>query len=885
MKFRIILIVLFTLPILLKGQSDVIFYSEAPMHVKYKENEANKGESSSTTLYVEGSVKFSTGSSIEQKGRTEITKDFINAKDPRANEAEEAHLFVNKTNKDASTGTGTVATDVEGVVAFIGKGEDGKSTLQRIYGVIPEGSSATIEEQKEKNWIDFPTIAVEKGKPTDPADDWRDVGYLKVDVTGSLSVDYVKALYGDRFAVDMKYAMDPLSTTSSPRILNSGYALIKDVATVMKEKDKATYSQVNLELYKYDETTDDGAFILNSEGIPVADPNTYASDRRTLRNSSGWNYLTGITTPFQSLGADYMFYHALTKPHGSSITSYEGPIVDPYRKLENGVGYFISMEVSHNDHDVIDKRWNFPSYGGFENKILADNRARGGYVFNRMVFHDYLSKPGGEMNNFSRFYYDSGDHNTIHGPADRRIGGLGGEWIELDKHTGQMLDRSRYEKMVNETFNTSKTEVVVKLKQGLNFLGNPFMVPISMNPLLGYSLTGTLDIANMDEAQPVEAFTPNGGKQVMVSSDKIEGADLRSKYWLINEAQIKYDDKEDLFLFKAKYDYISREAGSTLAITGNNEDGNNADGKLYSIDPLEYLIAPMQMFCLQAAHDVDIKLDMNELSVFGKTHFLKNAEATPNNDIMRDWFVVEVKNEKENTADRMSVVFNDKAKSYYNNDSYDTRKGISEKIEEFVPEYNGERTKTKYEGSTGIIYTKSTDDQKLLGNAVPSNTKELGLFFMPPSSTEELTLRFYGVENLESVPGVWLIDRHLDKKIRIYPGDEYSFVSDVSTTKTYTADNNRFVLRFYDEEGDIIANEEKDIFCYYQGSSVYVTNLNEDDINSDIQLYDLQGRLLMKGKLDDAPTDFFTKPLSLGTYIVKITGKRNYTARIVNTGK
>lgn len=56
MKFRVILIVLFTLPVLLKGQSDVIFYSEAPMHVKYKEGEADKGAASSTTLYIDGSV-------------------------------------------------------------------------------------------------------------------------------------------------------------------------------------------------------------------------------------------------------------------------------------------------------------------------------------------------------------------------------------------------------------------------------------------------------------------------------------------------------------------------------------------------------------------------------------------------------------------------------------------------------------------------------------------------------------------------------------------------------------------------------------------------------------------------------------------------------------
>lgn len=130
-----------------------------------------------------------------------------------------------------------------------------------------------------------------------------------------------------------------------------------------------------------------------------------------------------------------------------------------------------------------------------------------------------------------------------------------------------------------------------------------------------------------------------------------------------------------------------------------------------------------------------------------------------------------------------------------------------------------------------------------------------------------------------------MIDRHLDKKVRIYPGDEYTFISDVSTTKTYTADNNRFVLKFYDEEEDVINKDDKDIFCYYQGSSIYVTNLIEEDINSDVQVFDLQGRLILKGKINDAPRESFVKPLSLGTYIVKVTGKRNHTSRIVNTGK
>lgn len=874
MKFRVILIVLFTLPVLLKGQSDVIFYSEAPMHVKYKEGEADKGAASSTTLYIDGSVKFATGSSIEQKGRTEITKDFINAKDPLKEVSAIANLFVNKTSNVSET---------EGVVAFIGQGEKGASTLQRIYGMIPAGSTASIDLQKTLNWIDFPTISVEKGLPTLPTEDWRDLGYVMVDISGSISVDYINAKRGDRFAVNAGYDS---STGGNPRIINSGYARIKDITAAT---DRVTYSQVNLSLYEYEEgTVDDGKFVDNGSGIPVADPATFG---KTLRNDQGWNYLTGFSSPFASLGADYMFYHALAKPNAESITSKKGPVVDPYHRMNKGIGYFTSMEVSHNDHEFIDERWDF----GGVNSILAENRARGGYVFNRMVFHDFLSKPGGAMNNFSRFYYDEAKHIADYASVNRPIGGLNdSKWIEYDDEAGKDMDRSRYEEMLDETFNTSKEPVIVSLKPGLNFLGNPFMVPISLNPLIGFKLNGEdmfPGLGYMDDAKGIGELTPDTNTVgVKVSSVNPDGADLRAKYWLINEAFINYDDANDLFRFKAKYDYISRVGGATLAIGVNKEEGTTTEDdpgvNLNGIKPLDYLIAPMQMFCLQAAREVDIKLDMDLLSKFGKTNFLKNAEATTKSDeIMKDWFVVEVKNEKDYSTDRMSVVFNDAAKSYSENDPYDTSKGVSEKFAEFVPEFNGERTRTKYEGSTGIIYTKSTDGNVLLGNAVPSKTKELGLFFVAPQSTEELTLRFYGLENIEAVPGVWLIDRHLDKKVRIYPGDEYTFISDVSTTKTYTADNNRFVLKFYDEEEDVINKDDKDIFCYYQGSSIYVTNLIEEDINSDVQVFDLQGRLILKGKINDAPRESFVKPLSLGTYIVKVTGKRNHTSRIVNTGK
>lgn len=893
MRLRIILVILLIFPLLVKGQSnDVVFYSQAPMYVQYKttETEATKGESSSTTLYISGSAKFSNGAAVNQKGRTEITKDFINSKDPTGTDTGSRNLFIDKASG---------SNEKTGVVAFIGKGEEEpdpaiggglvrKATLQRIYGVLPSttASPTTIGEQKKINWINFPTITVEKGLPAHSADDWREVGYVVVDTTAAISVDYIRAKEGERFAVDASY------NPGDPRIINSGHARILNRAS---DTYSPTYSQVNLKLYKYEgdgAANDDGAFneTGGSGGRPIPDPATYQNGTGTLRNSEGWNYLTGFTPPFTQLGADYMFYNTLTKPNGLSMTSLEGPIVDPFYRMKMGIGYFMSMEVSHNDHELINQHWDYNSKSPGTGSVVNTNRARGGYVLNRLVFHDYLSKLNGKMDNFSRFYYDASKHNAIHNAIQnkRPIGGLStigiDDFMEKDKYDGQMKDRSRYDPMTEEAFSTAQSEVVVSLKAGLNFLGNPFMVPISLNPLLGLDKdTGTKlpefsDDGQFENGVEMPIFTPAGKPNVIVSSINSD-ADIRSKYWLINEALIKYDDTNDLYLYRTKYDFISRD-GATITSGINHTPGG---ATLHGITPEKYLIAPMQMFCLQTSKDIDIKLDMTALSVFGQTNFLK-SEAADSSPITDDWFVVEAVNSKDNTADRTSVIFRERALTKYNQDPFDTRKGLSAKMEEYIPEYNGEKTKTKMETSTGIVYTKSTDNEKLLGNAVPATVKELALFFAPPSSTQEVTLKFHGLENVHSVSGVWLVDRYLNNKItRIYPGDEYSFISEASDA-AQSADNNRFVLRFYDSEEDIIIDDDDVITCYYNTSYLYIKGLNQNDIGSDIQIYDMQGRLMGKTKVDKVPVEYF-KPLSIGTYILKITGKRNHTAKFVNLDK
>lgn len=838
MKLRLFLVVLLLLPLLVKGQSDVKFYSKGKMYVQYKGTEAQKGATESTTLYIDGSAKFVTGASITQKGRTELTGDFVNGKDPSVDEGAANQLFIGKSN-----------TENDGVIAFIGKPVDGKATLQRIYGDVDVAEATWSRAlQKSFNWIDFPTIKVEKGLPG-ADDDWRKVGFVMVDSSAAVAVDYLNVPATDRFSVKASYDVNNVYR------MNSGHALIRALSA---NTSQPTYSQVNFDFYKYDDSDpgniiDDGAFendYASESARPLPLGSTFG---KTLRQTDGWNRLMGFSPPFKELGADYMFYHVLTKPNGSSFTSYEGPIVDPFFKMQAGRGYFITMELSHADHmSSIDKRWNFE---GDNSGIYHERRARGGYVFGRMSFEDYSSKPGGVQADFRRFTYD--DANVKAG-------------------TDQWGKRDRVEVLKTEKFNVEPVQV--ELLKGLNFVGNPFMSPISLNCLLGIAYNGYGgDVEGSYPAVPdSEADVKYEVKLLgdgIYASTTDASVQLRPKYWLINQAQAKYDATKNIFEYRASYDFISRDGAS----------GGNIEKSSSIVDPTKYLIAPMQMFCLQTEQPNGVTITMDpKLRTFGQTRAPKSASAE--SAIMRDWFVVEAQDNINNVADRTTVIFRDGALAT-SKDSYDSRKGLNDAYESDNHKYtdaNGYESEIKRAEARAIVYTKSSDNMTMLGNAIPKKTKELPLFFNAPQETQEITLKFYGLDNVEAVQGVWLIDRLLDNKtMKVSQGDEYSFVSNTTDSQNLVG-GNRFILRFYPDDSDVIGDNAEEISCYYNSSTLYITGLNEDDMNSDVTIYDMQGRLMARTKVNEAPSMRYLKPLSLGTYILKITGNRNYATKFVN---
>lgn len=879
MKSILALVILLCLSLFIKAQENVIFYSNAKMYVSYKENqnEATKGDSESTTLHIVGSAKFSTNASIEQKGRTQLTGDFINVKNPDNPTLDPEvitarNLFVNKN---------ATRTEKDGVVAFIGAG----NKIQSILGEKPTPATPG-GLQKKINYIDFPTIEVNLDMTKVTSEDWRKVGYLSVDTSAAIAVDYLRVIPYTN-GITNRLSIKAAYENNANHRINSGHALIRQLGT---GTDERTYSQVDLDLYKYDGDAvadDDGAFN-NSGSAPVAHSTTFG---KTLRDTEGRNYLTGFSPPYKELGADYMFYNVLTKPSATSITSWEGPIVDPFFRMQAGRGYFISMEVSHADHDHINGRWQF--FSNDARNIKDTKRARGGYVFNRKVFQDHLSADAGAMSNFSRFLWDNSgnifDANgepvnagyLVGGDANKPLGGTS-DWY--DEETKE--NRNRYELMENEKFNIEQTGVKVQLTEGLNFVGNPFMTPISLNCLLGLPNSGYSDDAatnypTRSDAEDAAKFQvlPLGG---VTASSTDNTADLRTKYWIINKATVRYESSDNRFYYTTAYDYISRVGGAST-VEGGVALNEGGDATNTMLNPQDYVISPMQLFCLQASRDVEITL-LPTLRTFGIPRFNKSLSSQNTKDVIMDnCFIIEAINEDEKVKDRTAIAFRESASTIF--DAYDTSKGNTKVSEEYKEKYTGEATRSASGHANNIIYTKSSDNIDLLGHGIPPSTKELALFFTPPATTKEIKLKFHGIENVtNTVSGIWLVDRYLDNKvIEITQDMEYDFVSDPTDAKSI--DENRFYLKFYNEDEDIIIeNKDEPIYAYYKDATIYIKNLIEDDINSNVQIYDIQGRLIHKTKITDIHEDAAIpcKLLTIGTYIVKITGKRNQTTKFAN---
>lgn len=111
----------------------------------------------------------------------------------------------------------------------------------------------------------------------------------------------------------------------------------------------------------------------------------------------------------------------------------------------------------------------------------------------------------------------------------------------------------------------------------------------------------------------------------------------------------------------------------------------------------------------------------------------------------------------------------------------------------------------------------------------------------------------------------------------------YNFNSQANSTETA----NRFLLVFDNEDGDDSNLPKANISIYYSNSTLYINGINQLDAGSIVQIFDVQGRTMGTTSISEGDasigTKEYPKPLGLGTFIVKIIGKRNFNSKFVNT--
>lgn len=262
-------------------------------------------------------------------------------------------------------------------------------------------------------------------------------------------------------------------------------------------------------------------------------------------------------------------------------------------------------------------------------------------------------------------------------------------------------------------------------------------------------------------------------------------------------------------------------------------------------------------------------------------------ESTSDEAISRDWILIEAASESGDklTVDRTAVRFFDGASQIYDN-QYDQQKFFTTTEVQSAGVQSRSLAADLVESTApnNMLYTASVgaSPKQLLSHGVGYDTKEIPLYYVSAGVEENVTLTFAGMDGFDKLQNVKLIDRFKDTENEIYEGFVYSFVT--MPGKETVNGENRFVLKFGDDDDD---DDEPSytvdpITCYYSGSILHIGGLNEKDLDSKVQIFDLQGRLMGSTVINNYPTMEYPKALGQGTFIVNITGNRNYKTKFVN---
>jgi hypothetical protein len=221
-----------------------------------------------------------------------------------------------------------------------------------------------------------------------------------------------------------------------------------------------------------------------------------------------------------------------------------------------------------------------------------------------------------------------------------------------------------------------------------------------------------------------------------------------------------------------------------------------------------------------------------------------------------DELLIETQDGLTGNFDRLCIVFRDEA-SLMAGDLYDAVKLFN-------------RT-----GGVNQVYTRSSDNKSLITNVLPSNTRNLVMYFEPSAQPQEVTLRADRLQSISAVPQVVLEDRLTGKITNLKQTAAYRFQSSPSDRA------DRFVLYFRDaptDAGDVYSPVFR---ANYEGSGIGVYGLKDSWIGHDALIYDMLGQLVCRQTVTGAPFMRIEKSLSKGIYMIKIAGENTVAVKFL----
>ncbi|SHE83362.1 Por secretion system C-terminal sorting domain-containing protein [Dysgonomonas macrotermitis] len=557
-----------------------------------------------------------------------------------------------------------------------------------------------------------------------------------------------------------------------------------------------------------------------------------AVDNANRRNDG--DPIAGFGSPFKSMYADYFMYNFLFKPTGGTILNEDrNTNTDPKEKLVRGRGYVVGIDLrGDNSADYTDVHALYASVIKFE------DRAKDGYKFGRFAYSN---------SNKNNLFQLTGTLTAVTSTSTVSS-------VSSDAYSGEFLNNDDVQ--------------APALVAGFNYLSNPYTTPLDLDALLyntssstwgvtsGYSngTTTNGDIAN--RVWILDSNSTASGSYNFLSPGK--EANLGNKWVVVS------------YMYR-----LMRGVGGTASITYDNGGGSST------------LIGPLQMFVVYAnttGVGKTMTIPKSARSLDGNALFLRSGTT----DYAKDDFLFQVKDVKTGKEDRTAVVLRTFDEISSNKNFVD----ITKLRTSIIPDETSATATTKSgdvsQTYMNLLYTKDTDgnalESKFLSiqndEAVTSSTSTVSttLYLTPAAENQSIEIRSYRNYTKERVQEIWLDDKRDSKSIKLSDGAIYS-----TTTKPTDAVD-RFTLRFIRPVSGIdpgVTNPNNtDITAYYDNSKLTVSGFNDSDQGNFVSVYDIQGRLINRKKVEGSSLEF-NDGFNVGAYIVKMTGSRSYATKFM----